>query len=91
MDPYYQLDIEQPIHSQDSFSFGVSLYNKSAWSREDAESVSDFGNNLQAFWARIDDRDYFRQDGVTVFAQHKATPRLTLRGEYPVAQAGVAL
>ncbi|MFH1689483.1 MAG: BamA/TamA family outer membrane protein [Candidatus Eisenbacteria bacterium] len=81
-DSYYQLHIEQPIHSQDSFSFGVSLYNRSAWSREDAETISDFGNNVQAFWARIDDRDYFRQDGVTVFAQHKATTQLTLRGEY---------
>lgn len=79
---YYQLDIEQPIHSQDSFSFGVSLCNKSAWSLEDAESISDFGNNLQAFFARLDGRDYFRQDGVTVFAQHKLTPELTLRGEF---------
>ncbi|MCK4408796.1 MAG: BamA/TamA family outer membrane protein [Candidatus Eisenbacteria sp.] len=81
-DSYYQLDIEQPVHSQDSFLFGVNLYNKSASSLEDEETVSDFGNNLQAFSARIDERDYFRRDGVTVFAQHKATPQLTLRGEY---------
>jgi outer membrane protein assembly factor BamA len=81
-DSYYQIDIEQPIHSQDSFSFGASLYERSAWSLEDAETLSDFGNNMQAFWARIDDRDYYRQDGVTVFAQHKVTPELTLRGEY---------
>ena len=79
---YYKLDIEQPIHSQDSFSFGVSLYDRSAWSLEDAESISDFDNNMHALWARIDDRDYFRQDGVTVFVQHKATAQLTLRGEY---------
>lgn len=81
-DSYYQLDVEQPVHSQDSFSFGVSLYNRSAWSLEDEESISDFGNNAHALVARIDDRDYFRRDGVTVFAQHKATPQLTLRAEY---------
>jgi len=81
-DSYYQLDIEQPIHDQDSSLFGVNLYNKSASSLQDEEAISDFGNNMQAFWARIDNRDYFRRDGVTVFAQHKATPQLTLRGEY---------
>ena len=79
---YYQLKVEQPVHSQDSFSFGVELYDRSAWSLEDQESISDFGNNIHAFFARIDDRDYYRSDGVTVFAQHKATSQLTLRGEY---------
>ena len=79
---YYQLDIEQPIHNQDGFLFGVNLYNKSASSLQDEEAISDFGNNMQAFLARIDDRDYFRRDGVTVFAQHKATAELTLRGEF---------
>ena len=81
-DSYYQIDIEQPIHSQDSFSFGVSLYEKTAWSLEDTESITDFGNNMQALWARIDDRDYYRQEGVTVFAQHKVIPEFRLRGEF---------
>ena len=81
-DSYYQLDIEQPVLSQDGFSFGVNLYDKSAWSLEDGETNSDFGNNMLAFWAGIDERDYFRRDGVTVFAQHRVTPQLTLRGEY---------
>ena len=81
-DSYYRLDIEQPVFDQDSFSFGVNLYDKSSWSLEDEDAISDFGNNVQAFVARIDRRDYFRRDGVTVFAQHKATPELTLRGEY---------
>ena len=79
---YYRLDIEQPLFSQDSFSFGVNLYDKSSWNLEDGDAISDFGNNVQAFVARIDRRDYFRRDGVTVFAQHKATPELTLKGEY---------
>jgi outer membrane protein assembly factor BamA len=81
-DSYYRLDVEQPVHSQDSFSFGVSLYDRSAWSREDDEIISDFGNNMEAFWAREDDRDYFRREGATMFAQHRATPELTFRVEY---------
>jgi hypothetical protein len=31
---YYQIDFEQPIHSQDSFSFGVSFYEKTGWSEQ---------------------------------------------------------
>ena len=79
---YYQLEIEQPVFSQDSFSFGVNLYDKSAWNIEDEETISDFDNNMHALLARIDERDYFRSNGVTIFAQHKATPELMLRGEY---------
>ena len=79
---YYRLDIEQPLFDQDSFSFGVNLYDKSSWNLEDEDAISDFGNNVQAFFARIDRRDYYRRDGVTIFAQHKMTPELTLRGEY---------
>ena len=79
---YYQLGVEQPVFDQDSFSFGVDLSKRSAWSLEDDEAVSDLGNNLNAFFARIDDRDYFVQDGVTVFAQHRVNDRLRLRGEY---------
>jgi outer membrane protein assembly factor BamA len=78
----YRLEIEQPIFNQDSFSFGVNLYDKSSWNLEDEDAISDFGNNVQAFVARIDRRDYFRRDGVTVFAQHKMAPELTFRGEY---------
>ena len=79
---YYQIEIEQPVHSQDSFSFGVNLYDKSSWSMEDDENITDFGNNMHALWAREDERDYWRAEGVTVFAQHKATPSLTFRVEY---------
>jgi len=81
-DSYYQIDIEQPLFNQDSFSFGVNLYEKTAWSLEDAESITDFDSNMHVFLARIDDRDYYRQDGVTVFVQHKFTPRFKLRGEF---------
>lgn len=79
---YYRIDVEQPVFTQDSFSFGASLYDRSDWSREDDEIISDFGNNMHAFWARIDDRDYFRREGVTVFAKHRFTPELTIRAEY---------
>jgi outer membrane protein assembly factor BamA len=78
---YYQVDFEQPIHSQDSFSLGVSFYEKTGWSRQDDESISDFGNNLLAFVARLDRRDYFQRDGITYFAQLTPTPNVTLRLE----------
>jgi outer membrane protein assembly factor BamA len=78
---YYQVDFEQPIHSQDAFSLGVSFYEKTDWSRQDDESISDFANNLLAILARVDHRDYFRRDGITYFAQLKATPNLMLRLE----------
>lgn len=78
---HYQIDFEQPIHSQDSFSLGVSFYEKTGWSRQDDEAITDFGNNLLAFVARLDRRDYFKRDGVTYFAQLKATPNVTLRLE----------
>jgi outer membrane protein assembly factor BamA len=81
-DDYYRIEIEQPLWSPDGFSVGVELYEKTAWSREDDEFVSDFGNNIRAFFFRKDYRDYWRADGVTVFAQHHATPELTLRAEY---------
>ena len=63
---YYQIDFEQPIHSPDSFSLRVSFYEKTGWSRQDNEAISDFGNNLFALVGRLDRRDYFRRDGVTV-------------------------
>jgi len=81
-DSYYRLDIEQPVFDQDSFSFGVNLYDRSSWNLEDEEAISDFDNNMHAVWAKIDDRDYFRSNGVTVFARHKLTPELMLEGEY---------
>jgi outer membrane protein assembly factor BamA len=81
-DSYYQIDIEQPFHDQDSFAFGVNLYDRSAWSLEDTEWITDFGNNIQAFFAREDDRDYFRQDGVTVYATHKLSDELRIRAEF---------
>jgi outer membrane protein assembly factor BamA len=81
-DDYYKLEFEQPLWSPDGFSVGVSLYEKTDWSQDDDEFVSDFGNNLRAFFFRDDYRDYWRADGVTVFAQHHATPELTFRLEY---------
>jgi outer membrane protein assembly factor BamA len=79
---YYKIHVEQPLFRQDGFSFGVDLYDRSAWSLEDNELISDFGNNLHAMFARIDQRDYYREEGVTVFAQHHLTPAITLKGEF---------
>lgn len=81
-DRYYKVGVEQPVFSQDGLSFGVDLYEKTAWSREDDDAISDFGNNMAAFFARFDERDYFKRDGYTAFAQHKVTPELTLRLEF---------
>jgi len=83
---YYDIHIEQPLFSQDSFAFGVDIYERSSWSLEDEEVISDFGNNAHAFFARIDQRDYFIEDGVTVFARQRLTPEITLRGEYRSAK-----
>jgi outer membrane protein assembly factor BamA len=79
---YYRLEIEQPIHSQDSFSFGVNLYDVTAWNREDDERTTDLANNIFSLFARSDDRDYFERHGVTVFAQEKFNSQLTVRAEY---------
>lgn len=81
-DQYYQIEVEQPLFSQDSFSFGVELYDKNDWSYEDEVYVTDWGNNLHAFVLREDHRDYFRREGVTAFAQQKLGDDLTVRLEY---------
>jgi outer membrane protein assembly factor BamA len=78
----YEIEFEQPIHSQDSFSFGIRLYDKTSWSREDADGVSDLRNNVCAFFARNDWRDYYRRDGFTLFVDLEATPELEFRLEY---------
>jgi outer membrane protein assembly factor BamA len=80
-DSYYRIDVEQPLFDTDGFAVGVNLYGRSAWNREDAESIGDFGNNLQAFFAREDDRDYYRQEGVTLYAKQKVNERIGLRCE----------
>jgi outer membrane protein assembly factor BamA len=80
-DSYYRIDVEQPLFRQDGFALGVNLYGRSAWNREDAEWTEDFDNNLQAFFAREDHRDYYRQEGVTLYAKHKVNERIGIRGE----------
>jgi outer membrane protein assembly factor BamA len=81
-DEYFQIDFEQPFQTLDAYSLGVSFYDKTAWEREDDEATTDFANNICAFGARYDHRDYFRRDGMTVFGQAKPTSGLTLRLEY---------
>ncbi len=81
-DGYFQIDVEQPFHTQDSFSIGVSFYAKTAWSRQDDEEIGTLDNNLRVFFGREDFRDYFRREGATTFARHRATPELTFRLEF---------
>jgi len=78
----YRVEFEQPFHSQESFSLGVQFYDETAWNRQDAERVSDLGNNMNAFLARVDHRDYFRREGVTLFANMIVSPELEMRLEF---------
>jgi len=79
---FYEITVEQPFWSQDGFSLGVSLYERTDWSREDAERITDVENNLLALFFREEFRDYFGRQGFTAFASYRATPELTFRFEY---------
>jgi outer membrane protein assembly factor BamA len=79
---YHRIDFEQPLLRRDGLSVGLSLYEMTDWSLQDAEAISDFGNNVLALIARLDRRDYFRRSGATYYAQFRATPELTLRLEF---------
>ncbi|MCK4512752.1 BamA/TamA family outer membrane protein [bacterium] len=81
-DNYYFILVEQPLFSADSFSLGVSLYNRSAWSREDEEMITDIENNLLALFFRQEFRNYFRREGLTIFAEHEFTTGASIRVEY---------
>lgn len=81
-DQQYEVTVEQPFAREDGFSLGVSLYDRTDWSRDDAERISDVENNLLALFFREEFRDYYGRSGVTAFAQYKAGPDLTLRLEY---------
>lgn len=79
---YYEIDVEQPLFGQDSFAFGVSLYDRTAWSPEDADNITDVENNLLALLLRQEQRDYYREGGFTIFARQEAGPHLSLGLEY---------
>lgn len=79
---YYEIDVEQPLFGQDSFAFGVSLYDRTAWSHEDADNITDVENNLLALLLRQEQRDYHREDGFTISARQEVGPHLSLGLEY---------
>ncbi len=81
-DNYYFISVEQPFFSPDSFSLGVSLYNRSIWNREDAEMITDVENNLLAFSFRQEFRNYFRSEGFTIFAEQEFAAGTSVRIEY---------
>jgi outer membrane protein assembly factor BamA len=83
---YYEIDVEQPVFGQDSFAFGVSFYDRTAWSREDADNITDVENNLFAVLLRQEQRDYYREDGYSIFARQEAGPHLSLGIEYRDAE-----
>jgi outer membrane protein assembly factor BamA len=79
---YYELDVEQPLFGQDSFAFGVSLYDRTAWSEEDAANITDVENDLLALFLRQEERDYYQEEGFSIFARQQAGQRLSLGLEY---------
>jgi outer membrane protein assembly factor BamA len=81
-DNYYFISVEQPLFSSDSFSLGVSFYDRSAWSREDMEMITTIENNLLAFFFRQEFRNYFQREGFTIFAEHEFAPGKSIRVEY---------
>ncbi len=81
-DKYYSILVEQPLFSPDSFSLGVSFYDQTAWTREDAQMITDVENNLLALLARQEFRNYFRREGFTIFAEHEFAPGSSIRMEY---------
>ncbi|MCD4689955.1 BamA/TamA family outer membrane protein, partial [bacterium] len=81
-DNYYAITLEQPFFSHDSFSLGVSLYDKTAWTREDADMITNTENTLLALFFREEFRNYHRRDGFSIFAHHTFSPRAHVRIEY---------
>jgi outer membrane protein assembly factor BamA len=79
---YYELDVEQPVFGQDAFSFGATFYDRSAWTEDDSENITDVENNLFALLLRQEQRDYFREDGYTLYARQAIGDRIRLALEY---------
>jgi len=79
---HYQIEVEQPLFGQESFSFGVQFYDMTDWPRSDAQGLSDVENNLLALFFRQEFRSYYRRDGYAVFVQQHLTPELTFRLEH---------
>ena len=77
-----EIDVEQPLFGPRSFSFGVSLYDRTGWSWQDEDNITDVENNLLALLFRQEQRDYYGEDGYTLFAQQHVGPDLALRLEY---------
>ncbi len=79
---YYEIDVEQPLFGQDSFAFGVSLFDRTAWSQEDADNITDVENNLLALLLRQEQRDYYEESGFSIFAGQEVGQHLSLGLEY---------
>lgn len=87
-DNYYEVTLEQPLFTPDSFSLGVSFYDRVAWTREDQNMITDAENTLLALFFREEFRNYHRRDGFSVFAHHRFTPRIHARIEYSNDELG---
>jgi len=81
-DNYYSVTVEQPLFRPDGFSLGVSFYDRVSWNREDRHMITDAENTLLALFFREEFRNYYRRDGMTIFAHHRFSPRTFLRVEY---------
>jgi hypothetical protein len=65
----YRLDFEQPLFSQESFSFGGSIYLIT--DHYDEEIMGNVENSLSTFFFKWDYRDYLEKEGWSIFAKQK--------------------
>jgi len=76
----YRLDFEQPLFSQESFSFGASLYLIT--DTYDDHVMGTVENSLSALFFKRDFRDYLEREGASIFAKQKFRDYHTASIEY---------
>ncbi|UCF78751.1 MAG: BamA/TamA family outer membrane protein [Candidatus Eiseniibacteriota bacterium] len=76
----YRADFEQPLFSQESFSFGASLYLFT--DTYDMEVMGTLENTLSSLFFKRDCRDYLEREGGSVFARQKVGGLHTATVEY---------
>jgi len=76
----YKLDFEQPLFSQNSFSFGASVYLIT--DTFDKEIIGNAENTLSSFFLKKDYRDYFEREGASVFVKQKFLNWNSVKAEY---------
>jgi len=78
----YEFRFEQPLFNPFSFSFGASMYKKTATFEGDEERISREENSLAAAFLKRDYRDYYRKTGVSAFVSQRFSDYALIRIEY---------